>query len=150
MALAGYKVGMTRAMLQDGKKGSPTFGQEVSTPVTILECPPVKVIGVRSYGDSPKGLAAIKDAIIRELDKNVARKIKAGKFDQEKSLAEMEKSIDKALRVRLVVSTQPVETGMGKKKPEIFEVEVGGKSAKEKLDYAKQVLGKTVSLTDVV
>ena len=49
LAIAGYKVGMTHATVVDNRKNSPTNGMEVSTPVTVLEVPPVVVMGIRSY-----------------------------------------------------------------------------------------------------
>ena len=49
LAIAGYKVGMTHATVVDNNKNSPTNGMEISTPVTVLEVPPVVVMGIRSY-----------------------------------------------------------------------------------------------------
>ena len=40
----GYKVGMTHVMLTDNRKNSPTKGSELSWPVTVIECPPVKIL----------------------------------------------------------------------------------------------------------
>ncbi|MEA3347310.1 MAG: 50S ribosomal protein L3, partial [Candidatus Auribacterota bacterium] len=42
----------------------------------------------------------------------------------------------------------PGLTGIGKKKPEVFEVALGGKK-EEKLNAAKELLGKEVSLKDI-
>jgi large subunit ribosomal protein L3 len=50
--------------------------------------------------------------------------------------------------VRLLVCTQPKLTGIGKKKPVIFEICLGGKK-EEKLKYAKEKLGKEIVLEDV-
>jgi large subunit ribosomal protein L3 len=38
---------------------------------------------------------------------------------------------------------------LGKKTPEIFELEVGGKDVKEKFEFAKQLLGKEIKASDV-
>ena len=150
MAFAGYKAGMTHAMIFDNKKGSPTFGQELQVPVTILECPPLRVISVRAYHDTPKGAKVLSEAFAKEFPKELSRKINIGKFKTDEKLALIDKNVDKISRVRLVVSTNPVQTAFAKRTPEIFEVEVGGKSAKEKIDFAKTLLGKDIRVEDVV
>ena len=51
--------------------------------------------------------------------------------------------------VSLVVSTIPVLSGIGKKKPEIFEIRVGGGKIDEITSYAEKVTGGYVSVADV-
>src|SRR3989344_954150 len=48
----------------------------------------------------------------------------------------------------VVVYTQPKLTGIGKKRPEIFEIALGG-SIKDKFEYAKQNIGKEIKITDI-
>ena len=55
LGLAGYKVGMTHAMMVDNEKNSPTSGMEIFTPVTVLEVPPVVVMGIRAYDKTTYG-----------------------------------------------------------------------------------------------
>lgn len=52
LGLAGYKVGMTHIMMVDNTKNSPTEGMEVATAVTVMEVPPLSVMGVRVYGST--------------------------------------------------------------------------------------------------
>ena len=152
LGFAGYKVGMAHAMILDNRKGSPTFGQEITTPITILETPPLRVAGLRVYSSSTKGMTAAGEVWAAELPKELSRKLKIGKSKSEEKIAavEKEKMAEKISNVRLIVATQPSIAGVGKKKPEIFEVELGGKSAKEKFDYAKGMLGKDISAKDVL
>lgn len=150
MAFAGYKAGMTHAIVFDGKKGSLTFGQEVQVPATILECPPVRVIGIRAYSETAKGLKVMTEAVASDLPKELARKIKVGKFKTDEKLAQIEKSVEKISHLRFVVSTDPSKTAFAKKTPEVFEIEVGGKSGKEKFDFAKGLLGKEIKAEDVI
>ncbi|MBU5537646.1 MAG: 50S ribosomal protein L3 [Candidatus Aenigmatarchaeota archaeon] len=150
MGFAGYKAGMLHAILFDNRKGSLTFGQEISVPVTVIDCPPLKVIGVRVYQNSVDGLRVLSEAIIKDLPKDLSRKIKVGNFKTEEKLAEMEKNINKISRVRLIVSTQPRLSGVRKKTPEIFELEIGGKDVKEKLEFAKSMLNKEITAKDFV
>ncbi len=148
MGFAGYKSGMLHAIVFDNRKGSLTFGQEVSTPVTVMDCPPIKVIGVRAYVNSVDGLKASSEAMVKDLPKDLSRKLKVGNFKTEEKLAEMEKSADKISKVRLIVATQPRLSGVKKKTPEVFELEVGGKDSKENLDYAKTLLNKEITAKD--
>ncbi|MCX6707831.1 MAG: 50S ribosomal protein L3 [Candidatus Woesearchaeota archaeon] len=77
LGFAGYKVGMTHIMHLDNRKNSKTKGQEISSPVTIVECPPIKIISVRFYKDSGYyGLKVVKDILLssdKELDRRRIR-----------------------------------------------------------------------------
>ncbi len=149
LGFAGYKVAMLHAIVVDNIKGSPSFGQEISIPVTVLDCPPLKTIGIRAYQNTVKGLKVFTEALAKDLPKELERKIKLANFKTEEKLGDMEKNLDKISKLRLIVSTQPRLSGIGKKTPEIFEVEVGGKDIKEKFDFAKNLLGKEISVKDI-
>lgn len=150
MGFAGYKAGMLHSMVFDNRKGSITFGQEVAKPVTVIDCPPLKIVGIRAYTNSFDGLKILSDVFSKELPKEMSRKIKVGNFKTEESLAGIEKSADKISKIRIVVATQPKLSGMKKKTPEIFELEVGGKNMKENLDYAKGLLNKEMTAKDFI
>jgi large subunit ribosomal protein L3 len=149
LGFAGYKVAMLHAIVVDNIKGSPSFGQEISIPVTVLDCPPLKTIGIRAYQNTVKGLKVFTEALAKDLPKELERKIKLANFKTEEKLGDMEKNMDKISKLRLIVSTQPRLSGIGKKTPEIFEVEVGGKDIKEKFDFAKNLLGKEIPVKDI-
>jgi len=147
LAFAGYKVGMTHVALIDKKKGSPTFGKEIVVPVTILECPPLKVVGIRCYRNSVKGLKVLSEVWTKDLPKELSRKVKI-KADTEKQLSKINEKLSEISEVRLIVCTAPKLAGIGKKKPEVFEIGVGGKEVKEKLEFAKSLLGKDISVSE--
>jgi large subunit ribosomal protein L3 len=44
----------------------------------------------------------------------------------------------------------PERTGLGKKKPEIFEAPIGGPDAKAKIEYARGILGKELAISDII
>ncbi len=149
LGFAGYKTGMLHAIAQQTNKSSPNFGQEIQVPVTILECPPLRVLGVRAYTDTVTGLKTLTEAWTKDLPKQLVRKIKVGKVKEEK-ISDIEKNLQKISRVRLIVSTQPQNSGIRKKTPELFELEIGGKDAKEKINFAKQFVGKEIKIEDVM
>lgn len=141
---AGYKVGMTHVIITDGRKNSITKGEDIFIPVTILECPPIKIAGVRLYKKGYKAINPVKD-ILAKLDKELGRKINAPK----KELANISEIKDNDFdALRLLVQTQPKLTSIGKKKPELFELAIGGKK-EEQLAYIKENLGKEISVKEV-
>jgi large subunit ribosomal protein L3e len=59
-AFMGYKAGMTHVVrYQEKKEGKKTIKKDVVEPVTIIECPPIKVVGMVGYIDTPRGLRAL-------------------------------------------------------------------------------------------
>jgi len=149
LAFAAYKVGMGHIIALDNRKNSPTYGLQISIPITILEAPFLKVIGVRFYQKTIKGLKALTEIYAKELPKELERKTKIKSNYSEQKLEEIKKMAEKISSVRLIVATQQKRSGIGKKKPEVFEIEVGGKSIKEKIDYALSLLGKEISPNEV-
>lgn len=145
---AGYKAGMTHIFIADNRPHSMTKGKSVLFPVTILECPPLKVASIRLYKSSPTGLSVTAE-IFSSTDKNLARKIMLPKRDGAKSAEEAGKGMAQYSDIRVNVYTQPHLAGFGKKRPEIFELAVGGKSVEEKFNYAKSVLGKDIPVSEV-
>jgi large subunit ribosomal protein L3 len=142
LAFAAYKVGMGHVIALDNRKNSPTYGMQISIPVTILEVPPLKVIGVRFYQKTTKGLKVLTEIYSKDLPKELERKAKIKSNFSEQKIEEVKKNAEKIYNVRLIIATEPKKTGLGKKKPEIFEIEVGGKNSKEKIEYALSLLGK--------
>jgi len=137
LGFAGYKIGMTHAFIVDNNPNSKTKGQEISTPVTILECPPLSVFGFRCYLDSQ----CVGDVISDSLDKNLSRKIKVPKKSRKE---EQLKKLDgkKINDVYLLCHTNPTF----KKRPEVFEIALGGD---KQLEIAKNLLGKHIKIADV-
>jgi large subunit ribosomal protein L3 len=142
LAFAAYKVGMGHVIALDNRKNSPTYGMQISIPVTILEVPPLKVIGVRFYQKTTRGLKVLTEIYSKDLPKELERKVKIKSNFSEQKIEEVKKNAEKISNVRLIIATEPKKTGLGKKKPEIFEIEVGGKNSKEKIEYAFSLLGK--------
>ncbi len=141
LAFAGYKAGMTQVTMKDLRKTSPTKNQIISVPVTVLDIPPLLVIGARSYKKSHDGLTVSEDIGAKKED--IPKKIRKNVHIPEKD--GFEEDWDEA---RLLVCTQPQRSGLGKKKPETFEVPVGGDSEEQK-EYIEDIMGKEVKAEDV-
>ncbi len=144
---AGYKVGMTHALFHDTVGHSRTKGEDVSIPVTVIECPPLKVFALRLYTSSHNRLVAFSQINSPDLSKELSRVLPPMK---KKSAPELDKiPAEKIAEVRLLVHTIPSSTGIGKKKPDVFEVGLGG-SVEEQLAAARDYLGKEISVGDVL
>ncbi len=145
---AGYKAGMTHIFIADNRPNSMTKGKSVLFPVTIVECPPMRIASIRLYKSSPTGLS-VAGEIFSSSDKGLARKLALPKKENSGGIAEAEKKIGEYSDVRVNVYTQPHLAGIGKRRPEIFELAVGGKSTEEKFGYAKSMLGKDIPVNEV-
>ena len=148
LGFAGYKVGMSHIMAVDYRKKSTTAGQEIRMPVTIVEIPPMKVIGARGYIQDTYGLRTLTEAWEKKMDKDLERTLPIPKGHNAK--AAWKKMTDRDLEeVRLLVHTQPrMVTGIPKKRPEIMEMAVGGGSVDAQIEFAKEMMGKEFTMSD--
>ena len=51
LGFIAYKAGMASAFVKDNTPDSMTKGKKIIVPVTILECPSLKILSVRFYKD---------------------------------------------------------------------------------------------------
>merc|ERR1712232_1082214 len=58
-AFMSYKAGMTHIVRDVDKPGSKLHKKEVVEPVTILEAPPMMVVGLVGYIETPRGMRAL-------------------------------------------------------------------------------------------
>ncbi len=143
---AGYKAGMTHILAVDYRPASVTAGQEVRMPVTILETPPMAIIAVRVYEETPYGLKTLTEVWADKLDERLDGRQPIGKQEDAagkwKLIAEA-----KMADVRVLAHTTPAAvTGVDSKTPEVMEIRVGGGDLKARLEYAKSILGKSLSV----
>jgi large subunit ribosomal protein L3 len=147
LGFAGYKVGMTHLTITDNRASSKTKGQDISCPATIIECPPLKLVGIRLHKKHAYGSRVVTEVLSNKVDKDLQRTIPLPKKDPSQRLGQLDaKGFDD---VTLLVYTQPRLTSLGKKKPEIFELALGG-PVEQKLAYAKDNFGKEIKVEDVL
>jgi len=145
LGFAGYKVGMTHLVISDNRKTSITKGMDIFCPVTIIECPPLKTASIKFYKNTINGSKLISEQFAENVDKELKRSIILSKRKKGNENKNLPTDFD---YVRLLVHTMPSLTGIGKKKPEVFEVAVGG-NKEEQLNYAKSKLGKEINISEV-
>jgi len=160
-AFMGYKAGMTHIVREVDKTGSKIHKKEVVEAVSIVETPPMVIVGLVGYIDTPKGLRTLttvwathlSQECLRRFYKNwyrskkkaftrYAKKVTNNKDVLEKELARMKKY---CTVVRVLAHTQIQKIGLRQKKAHIMEIQVnGGKNMNEKVDFAVSLFEKQV------
>ncbi|MEA3199224.1 MAG: large subunit ribosomal protein [Thermoplasmata archaeon] len=141
---AGYKAGMTHAVVTDYRPESLTSGQEVTVPVTVVEVPPMKVAAVRYYRETPYGLRTLGEQWASDTDKRLGARLPVPKAP--KAFSPEAGKVDD---VRLLAYTQPkLVTGTPRKTPEIMELRIGGGKIADRIAFATEKLGKEITVAD--
>ncbi len=137
MGFIGYKVGMKTAYAKDLTNDSMTKTKRITFPVTVIECPPMKVYSIRFY----KNNKVVGETISSNLDKEL---IKILKLPKNSKKADKKEEYDD---VRLIAYSTVKKTGI-KNSPDIIEIALGG-SKEEKLNFANEKLGKEIRINEV-
>jgi len=165
-AFMGYKVGCTHITRDVDKPGAKVHKKTVVEAVTVLETPPMTIIGVVGYIATPRGLRALTTVWAQHLNDeakrrfykswyaskkkafiNYAQKYKNGSQpDIDKELTRMKKYCQV---VRVIAHTQVHKLKLGQKKSHIMEIQVNGGSVKDKVDFAVKKFEQSVNFSDV-
>merc|ERR1712212_943924 len=166
-AFIGFKAGMTHVVREAEKPGSAINKKEVVEPVTIVETPPLKVIGVTGYIDTPDGPRSIKTVWAAHLSDEVRRRYYKNWFcSKKKAFSKAAKrwetddgkqSIDRDLAmlkkysktVRALCHTQMKGLSLRQKKAHLIEIQVNGGTIAEKVDWCQEKFEKDVSVNTV-
>ena len=134
-----YKAGMASAYVKDNTPNSLTKGKRIVIPLTILECPTMKIFSTRFY----KNGIVLNEVLCKNLDKELKKKIKLPK--KEGDLGKISPgSYDD---IRIIVYSQVKKTGI-KKIPDLLEVSLNG-NLEDKLAFIKENSGKELNVSDV-
>ena len=147
LGFAGYKVTNLNVLSVDDREKTPNFGKNVMNSSTLIATPPLKIIGVRAYTETTYGRNAVFDAFAKDSDKFLSKKAPF-KFKEGK-LEEINSHIDRIKHVVAVVSSYPNSASLSQKKPFVWEIPIGGKDTKSKIDYVVNNFGKQVNIKDV-
>jgi large subunit ribosomal protein L3e len=164
-AFLGYKAGMTHILRDVDKPGSKAHKKEVVEAVTVLETPPMIVVGVVGYVETPQGLRALttvwaehlNDECKRRFYKNWYKSKKKAFSRYVKKYADGQKEIDAELArikqycqvVRVIAHTQIRKVKVGQKKAHMMEVQVNGGSIEDKVAFATGLFEKEVPIDAV-
>jgi len=74
-AFIGYKAGMTHIVREMDRAGSKSHKREVVEAVTIIETPPMFVVGLVGYVETPNGLRALTTVWAQTLGQEFLRRL---------------------------------------------------------------------------
>jgi large subunit ribosomal protein L3 len=150
LGFTGYKAGMTYVFTIEDRKRSPNFGKEVMRAATVIETPPILICGIRTYAKTPYGLEHLTEAWMKDPPAELERALVLPEnFDTEQMLQKITDHLDSTAIVRVITATQPKQASIAKKKPDITEIQIGGATIQQQLEYAKQLIGKTVTAEEI-
>jgi large subunit ribosomal protein L3e len=168
-AFKGYKAGMTHIVREMDKAGSKAHKKEVVEAVTVIETPPMIVVGVVGYVQTPRGLrqlhtvfgGSLSDACKRRFYKNF-KGSKGKAFDKyhkffttEPGKKTYEEKLNKIAKycqvVRVIAHTQiDLLKHLKQKKAHIMEIQLnGGADSAAKVAWAKEHMEKAVAVKQV-
>jgi large subunit ribosomal protein L3 len=115
-----------------------------------LEAPPIVICAVKVYTRDINGLRTLAEAWVKEPPAVLGRVFTLPEgFKTDEALKKIEGNMLKIVKVRAVAITQPKDASLPKKKPDIAEIEIGGGTIQQQLDYARSLLGKTITAAEI-
>jgi len=168
-AFMTYKAGMTHIVRDVDRPGSKLHKKEVVEPVTILEAPPMMVVGLVGYIETPRGPRALTSVWAGHMAEECKRRFyrnwfkakhkaftkyqkrwsEASKDGGEPMAAELERIKKCCYCVRAICHTQIKKVKIGQKKAHIKEIQVNGGTVAEKVDFVKGLFEQGVKIADV-
>ncbi|ODQ50759.1 60S ribosomal protein L3-B [Saitoella complicata NRRL Y-17804] len=164
-AFLGYKAGMTHTVRDLDRPGSKMHKREIVEAVTIIETPPMVIVGVVGYVETPRGLRSLttvwaehlSDELKRRFYKNWYKSKKKAFTKYAKKHAEGAQAVTRELErikkycqvVRVLAHSQVRKTPLVQKKAHLMEVQVNGGSISQKVDWAREHFEKTVDINAV-
>jgi len=125
LGFAGFKAGMTHITYIEDQKNSPYYGKELMKPVTVIEVPPLILIGIRVYNEDEYGKYIIAELYTNEFNNYLSRKINLPNLEKKASKdtkKEILKILNETSEIRGIFQTQPNKTSIPRKKPDIIEI----------------------------
>lgn len=137
----GYKAGMASAHVKDNTPDSMTKGKKITIPITIIECPPLKIFSVRFYKENK----VVKEILSEIKDKELRRKLKIPK-NYSKKIDDIK--IDDVDDIKVICYSLVKKTNI-KKTPDLIEIGLSG-NLNEKFEFIKNNLTKEISINDIL
>jgi large subunit ribosomal protein L3 len=106
--------------------------------------------GIRTYAHSPYGLEQITECWMKDPPQELERKlVMPENFKTEEMLQKISENLDRTTNIRAIIATQPSQANLSRKKPDITEIEIGGGTIPQQLEFAKTLLGKTITPDEI-
>jgi large subunit ribosomal protein L3e len=165
-AFGGFKAGMTHILRDVDRAKAKLDKKEKVEAVTIIETPPLKIVGLVGYIETPRGLRALATVWANHLDQGTLRRFyknwvnskkKAFSNYQAESAGDakrVEVQLNRIRKyctvVRAIVHTQHnLLKNLRQKKNNIFEIQINGGSIADKVTFAHGFFEKEIRIDNV-
>jgi len=168
-AFMSYKAGMTHIVRDMDRPGSKLHKKEVAEAVSVLEAPPMVVVGFVGYVETPRGLRALTSVWAGHLSEECKRRFyKTWHKSKQKAFTKYQKKWSEASKgaeapmaaeiarakkycqvIRAICHTQISKVKIGRKKAHIKEIQVNGGSAEQKVDFVTGLFEQEVKVADI-
>ncbi|KAI9725993.1 MAG: 60S ribosomal protein L3 [Chrysothrix sp. TS-e1954] len=162
-AAMGYKAGMTTIVRDLDRPGAKMNKKEIVEACTVIETPPMIVVGLVGYIETPRGLRSLttvwsehlSDEIKRRFYKNWYKSKKKAftKYPKKHGGKEITQELERMKRyctvVRVLAHTQISQTPLTQKKAHLMEIQVNGGSVAEKVEFGSGMFEKPVEIGSV-
>ncbi|KAF6040131.1 RpL3 [Bugula neritina] len=166
-AFLGYKAGMTHIVREVNRPGSKVNKKEIVEAVTVIETPPMVVVGVTGYIETPRGLRTIGTIWAEHLSEECRRRFYknwyhskkkaftkyAKKWQDDDGRKVIERDFNKLIKyckvIRVLCHTQMKLMNQRQKKAHLMEIQVNGGTIADKVNWAKEHLEKQVPVSSV-
>jgi len=163
----GYKAGMTHIVREVDKPGSKIHKKEVVEAVTIVETPPMVVVGLVGYVETPQGLRALTSVWAQHLSEECRRRFYKNWYKSKKKAftkyalryeaSKKKRTIDLDLKrirkyctvIRVIAHTQIRKLNLRQKKAHIMEIQVNGGSPSQKVNFGLNLFEKQINVDTV-
>jgi large subunit ribosomal protein L3e len=161
----GYKAGMTTIVRDLDRPGSKMHKREIVEAATVVDTPPMVVVGVVGYVATPRGLRSLTTVWAEHLSEEVRRRFYKNWYKSKKKAftkysAKYAKNADEVERelaritkyasvVRVLAHTQVKKTPLAQKKAHLAEIQINGGSIADKVQWAKEHFEKEVTVDSV-
>lgn len=157
---------MTHVVRAVDRPGALMHKREVVDAVSIIETPPMVVVGIVGYVETPQGLRTLTTVFAEHLSEEFKRRCYKNWHKSKKKAytryslkyqkdggKEIEAELDRIKKhctvVRVIAHSQVKKLGLRLKKAHIMEIQINGGDAAAKVDYAKALLEKEVPVDSV-
>ena len=164
-AFMGYKAGMTHILREVNKPGSKLHKKETVEPVTIVEAPPMVIVGLVGYIETPQGLRSLTTVWTEHLSEEVKRRFYKNWYRSKRKAftkyaqrlasnqADLKSELERIKKhcsvVRVLAHTQMKLLKLRQKKAHIMEIQVNGGTIADKVDWGYGLFEKKVSVDTV-
>lgn len=166
-AFRGYKAGMTHVVRGVDRAGALMHKKEVVDAVSIVETPPMVVVGLVGYVETPTGMRALTTVFAEHLSEEFKRRCYKNWYKAKKKAYtkyalkystdggkdiehELSRIVNFCSVVRVIAHSQVKKLKLRVKKAHIMEIQVnGGSDMKSKVEFAKGLFEKEVDVHSV-